>query len=212
MPRRLVFVGPHVGEAQRAGIAVVELGAGFGPLIGARHKAPVRRQQGLAARLNIAGARPDRAVFEFGGGFVQADAALVTGIVFVVGPVFRGKRDLVRVAAGAGFRQLDGGEGTDVQTEHIPGVARSEIQAQVGGGVRQVGGILVVVLAVRIEIFTVALTLPVIDAAGQRGIIDKPCGFRLRRHGKPCSQQRARDCERQRFTLSTVRTHIEIPL
>ncbi|ANM79699.1 hypothetical protein AK51_25700 [Serratia nematodiphila DZ0503SBS1] len=48
----------------------------------------MRRQQGLAARLNIAGASPDRAVFELGGGFVQADAAFVTGIVFVVGTVF----------------------------------------------------------------------------------------------------------------------------
>jgi hypothetical protein len=78
--------------------------------------------------------------------------------------------------------------------------------------VRQVGGVFIVIVTGRIEIFTVALTLPVINTAGQRGIIDKPCGFRLRGHGKPCSQQRTRYSERQRFTLSTVRTHNEIPL
>ncbi|MNL40361.1 hypothetical protein D3C87_1627040 [compost metagenome] len=172
----------------------------------------MRRQQSLATWLYITATCPDGAIFEFTGGFIQADAAFVAGVVFIVGTVFGRERDFIRVAAGAGLSQLDGGKGADVQAEHVPGIARGKIQAQVGRRMRQVGGVFIVIVTGRIEIFTVTLTLPVIYAAGHRGIIDKSCGFRLRGHGKPCSQQRTRDCERQRFTLSTVRTHNEIPL
>ena len=41
MPRCLVLVGPHVGEAQCTVVAVVKVSPGFSTLIGTWHKAPV---------------------------------------------------------------------------------------------------------------------------------------------------------------------------
>ncbi|KHD33890.1 hypothetical protein NA32_10010, partial [Streptococcus hongkongensis] len=151
----------------------------------------MRRQQSLATWLDITATCPDGAIFEFTGGFIQADAAFVAGVVFIVGTVFGRERDFIRVAAGAGFSQLDGGKGADVQAEHVPGIARGKIQAQVGRRMRQVGGVFIVIVTGRIEIFTVTLTLPVIYAAGHR---ESSINLRLspQGHGKPCSNSAPR--------------------
>ncbi|MNI55061.1 hypothetical protein D3C81_1543600 [compost metagenome] len=135
MPWRFVFICPHVGETQSTGIAVVKVCSRFSTPIGTRHKAPVWGNQRLPAWLDITGACPDGAILEFTGGLVQADAAFVAGVVFIIGTVFGGERDFIRVAAGAGFGQLNGGKGSHIQTEHVPGIARGKIQAQVGGRV-----------------------------------------------------------------------------
>ena len=162
VPRRFIFVRPHIGETQRARIAVVKVRTGFSPLIGTRHKAPVRRQQRLAGWLNVARARPGRAKFKFCGCFIQADPTLIAGIVFIVGFIARGESDFVRVTALAAFAHFDGGKGSNVNTEHVGGIAGLEVEVGVPGGVRQVSFIFIAVG----HIFTVALTLPVIDTAG----------------------------------------------
>ena len=162
MPRRFILVRPHIGETQRARVAIVKISAGFRALIGAGHKAPVRSQQRLASWLNIARARPRRTKFKFCGSFIQADPALIAGIVFVVGFIARGESDFVRVTALAAFAHFDGGKGSNVNAEHIGGVAGLEVEVGVPGRVRQVSFIFVAVG----HIFTVAFTLPVIDAAG----------------------------------------------
>lgn len=79
----------------------------------------------MPAGLNIAGARPDRAIFEFGGGLVQADPALIALIGFIIGAVAAGKGDFVRVAAVFAFRNFNCAEGGNVQAQHV-GIALDE--------------------------------------------------------------------------------------
>jgi hypothetical protein len=119
-------------------------------------------------------ARPDRAVFKFRSGFIQADTALIAGPVFVIGFVAGGEGDFVRVAAVAVFRHFNRGERSNINTEHIGGIAGLEVQVGVPGGVRKVGFVFIFG-----DVFTVTLTLPVIDTAREGRIIDETCCFGL---------------------------------
>jgi hypothetical protein len=66
------------------------------------------------------------------------------------------------VTAVAAFRHFNRGEGSNINTKHISGIAGLEVQVGVPGGVGKVGFVFIAVG----HIFTVTLTLPVIDAAG----------------------------------------------
>ena len=162
VPGGLILIGTHIGEAQRPGVGVVKIGPRFGALVGARHKAPVRGQQRLSGRLNIAGARPYGAVFKFRRGLVEADPAFIAGVILFVTFILFREGDFIRMPAVAILRHFNGGKGRNVETEHVGGIAGLEIEVGVPGGVIEVGFIFVVIG----DVFTVALALPVVDAAG----------------------------------------------
>ena len=162
VPRSLVLIGPHVGETQRAIVAVVKVGPGFSPLIGTRHKAPVRCQQGLPGWLNITRTRPGWAELELSSRFIKTDTALIAGPIFIICFIARRECNFVRVTAFAAFRHFNRGKSSNINTEHVSRITRLEVEVGVPGGVRKVGFIFVVIG----HIFTVTHTLPVIDAAG----------------------------------------------
>ena len=66
------------------------------------------------------------------------------------------------MAAFAAFRHFNCGECRNINTEHVSSIAGLEVEVGVPGGVRQVGFIFIMIG----DIFTVTLTLPIIDAAG----------------------------------------------
>ncbi|MNN22918.1 hypothetical protein D3C81_1362990 [compost metagenome] len=162
MPRCFIFVSPHVGEAQRTGITIVKVSTGFSTLISTRHKAPVRSQQRLPGGLNITSARPGWAVFEFSCCFIKANPALIAGVIFVIAFIFGRECDFVWMTAFATFVHFNSGKCSDINTKHISRVTGLEVEVGVPGGVRKVGFVFVMIG----HIFTVTLTLPVIDAAG----------------------------------------------
>ena len=66
------------------------------------------------------------------------------------------------MAAFATFVHFNSGKCCDINTKHISRITGLEVEVSVPGGVRKVGFVFVVIG----HIFTVTLTLPVIDAAG----------------------------------------------
>jgi hypothetical protein len=163
VPGRFVFVGPHIREAQRTRISIVEIRPGLSALIGARHKAPVRGQQGLPGWLNITRARPRGSIFEFCCRFIQAYPAFIAGPVFIIGFVAFRKGNFVRVRAVAIFSHFNRRKGSNIKAEHIGGIAGLEIKVRVPGSMRKVNFVLIFIS----DIFTVTFTLPVIDTASE---------------------------------------------
>ncbi|MNV49261.1 hypothetical protein D3C71_1412090 [compost metagenome] len=101
------------------------------------------------------------------------------------------------------FRHFDSGERSNIQTEHISGITRLEIQVGIPGGVRKVYFVFVAIG----DVFTVTFTLPVIDTARECRIIDKACCLNLRSCNKARHCCHTGDSQRQRTTFATERTH-----
>ena len=179
MPRRFIFISPHIGETQFTRVTEIVFITGFRTAIRTRHKAPVRCDQRLSGRLNIPCVPPESAVFEFTGCLIKTDPTFIPGVIFVVGAVAVGKGDFVGMAALAALGHFNRRKGCDINTKHVPGIAGRKIEVQVSGRMRKVGCIVFVVVTRRIHVLAVTFTLPVVHTAGQCGIINKTGCFGL---------------------------------
>ena len=106
------------------------------------------------------------------------------------------------MAAVAIFGHFNCGERCNIDPEHIGGISRLEIQVGVPGRVRKVGFVFIFS-----DVFTVTLTLPVINTAREGGIFNETCCFCLWRNHQARHCCHTGDSQRQRTTFATERTH-----